>query len=71
MAVGKYNDMALSYIRGEGVCYGRPDLKAGAMVTIDGVGEKYSGLYYITAVKHTWNASHGYYCRFNYQRNAV
>ncbi|VAW40763.1 hypothetical protein MNBD_CHLOROFLEXI01-379 [hydrothermal vent metagenome] len=71
MALGQYNEMALNYISGEGFCYGRPDLKAGTVVSIEGVGKMYSGLYYITAVKHIWNKTHGYRLRFTYKRNAV
>ena len=70
MALGRFNEMALAYISGEGICYGRPDLKAGTIVAIEGVGEKYSGLYYITSVKHIWNKESGYRLYFTYKRNA-
>jgi phage protein D len=71
IAAGKFNEMALSYIKGEGICYGRPDLKAGTVVKIEGVGDKFSGLYYITATKHIWQkGSNTYRTRFSYRRNA-
>jgi phage protein D len=71
IAAGKFNEMALSYIKGEGICYGRPDLKAGTVVKVEGVGDKFSGQYYVTATKHIWHTEHGYRTRFSYRRNAV
>ena len=70
MAIGRFNEMALNYISGEGICYGRADLKAGTVVAIEGVGRKFSGLYYITSVRHIWNKERGYQIRFSYRRNA-
>ncbi len=72
IALGRFNEMAMEYISGEGVCYGRPDLKAGTIVAIEGsaIGTKFSGLYYITSVKHLWNKDHGYQLHFTYKRNA-
>ena len=63
--------MALSYIKGEGICYGRSDLKAGTVVKVEGVGDKFSGQYYVIATKHIWHTEHGYRTRFSYRRNAV
>jgi phage protein D len=71
MALSQFNRAALAYIDGEGLCYGRPDLKAGTVITIEGLGEKFSGLYYITSVKHLWSNRGGYRTRFTYQRNAA
>ena len=71
MALSQFNKAALTYIEGEGLCYGRPDLKAGTVITIEGLGQKFSGFYYITSVKHLWRTGRGYRTRFTYQRNAA
>lgn len=71
IALSQFNKAALAYIDGDGLCYGRPDLKAGTVITIEGLGEKFSGLYYITSVKHLWRTGRGYRTRFTYQRNAA
>lgn len=71
MALGKFNKAALAYIEGEGVCYGRPDLKVGTVVNLEGMGERFSGQYYITSVKHIWRNKSGYRTRFTYKRNAA
>ena len=71
IALGLYNKMALTYVIGDGLCYGRPDLMAGSLVEITGVGEKFSGLYYVTSAKHSWTTARGYRTRFTVQRNAT
>src|SRR5262249_45002421 len=40
-----FNDMALAYIRGDGVCWGRTDLRSGKVIKIDGIGKRFSGQY--------------------------
>ena len=71
IAAGQLNDIAMAYISGEGSCNGRYDLKAGTIVEIEGVGTQFSGLYYLTTVKHIFHVDYGYHTRFTYQRNAV
>ncbi|MCP5013272.1 MAG: phage late control D family protein [Aestuariibacter sp.] len=70
MAIGRFNEMALDYIGGEGICRGRSDLKAGTIVAIEGMGDRYSGSYYITSVKHIWIKGGDYQLYFTYKRNA-
>ena len=71
MALGKFNKAALAYVEGEGLCYGRPDLKAGTVITVAGLGKRFSGSYYITSVKHTWRNQGSYRTHFTYKRNAT
>ena len=40
-------------------------------VTISGVGETYSGLYYVTHVTHAFTEDEGYTQRFRVKRNAL
>jgi phage protein D len=71
IALGRFNDMALAYVSGEGVCHGRADLRAGTVVKIEDLGERFSGLYYITTTSHTISAKQGYRTTFRVRRNAT
>lgn len=71
IAVGRFNSMALAYINGEGLCEGRTDLRAGTVIRIDGLGERFSGLYYVTSTTHTCSPSKGYQTAFTVRRNAA
>ncbi len=67
---GVYNEMALDYITGEGICVGRPELRAGIVIRLSGFGKRFSGLYYVTATTHSWTALRGYRTAFTVRRNA-
>lgn len=71
MARGRFNEMALAYVTGEGVSVGRTDLRAGSIVRIEGVGERFSGNYYVTATSHRYSPAHGYRTGFSVRRNAT
>lgn len=64
-------NMALSLITGEGVCLGRTDVRPGKVIKIDGVGKRFSGLYYVTAVTHRYGSQQGYRTHFTFRRNAL
>jgi uncharacterized protein len=51
-------------------CVGLPDLRAGMKVVIGGVGERFSGTYFITDTNHTINDS-GYVTKFNARREVT
>ncbi len=70
LAKGWLKDMALSYITGEGISIGRTDLRAGTVVNIDGVGQRFSGLYYVTSATHTYSPRQGYRIAFSVKRSA-
>lgn len=71
IARGQFDEMALSYISGEGICIGRTDLQAGMTVNIEGVGSQFSGAYYITAVTHSYGSRRGYRTAFTVRKNAT
>lgn len=70
MAKAALNQKALSLIEGEGLCLGRTDLRAGKVIKIGDVGQRFGGKYYITAVTHTYSAQGGYRTQFQVRRNA-
>ncbi len=41
-------------IEATGSCVGDPDLKAKTLIEIAGVGQRYSGAYYVARVTHIW-----------------
>ena len=61
----------LGLISGEGMCWGRTDLQAGKVIKLDGLGKRFSGQYYVTAVTHRYRSDRGYYTHFQVQRNAT
>ena len=71
MALGRLNEMALAYVGGEGLCQGRTDLRVGTVVKIDGLGQRFSGLFYVTATSHTYTPARGYRTGFSVRRNAT
>lgn len=71
LAKARFNNVALSLISGEGVCLGRTDLRPGKVTKIDGVGKRFSGLYYVIAATHRYASAHGYHTHFTFQRNAL
>lgn len=71
MALGQFQDMAIAYITGEGTCQGNPNLRAGKVIEIAGVGKRFSGLYYIISVEHFQNKNQGYKTSFTIRRNAT
>ena len=70
LAKARFNHLVLDLISGEGVCWGRTDLRAGKVITIDGVGQRFSGQYYVTAVVHRYLPQRGYQTHFTVRRNA-
>lgn len=70
IAKGKFNDLALSFITGEGLAIGNTDILAGGVIELQGLGKRFSGLYYITSATHTVDRS-GYTTRFTVARNAT
>jgi phage protein D len=70
IAKGWFNRTALDLITGEGVCYGRTDLRAGQVVKLDGLGKRFSGSYYVVSVRHRITPDLGYQTQFTVRRNS-
>jgi phage protein D len=71
MASGLLNEIALRHVTGDGLCIGYPELRPGRLVKIEGIGQRFSGLYYVTAVEHSYLHSRGYRTAFSFKRNAT
>lgn len=57
IAQGQFEERALHYITGEGTCVGNPKIRAGSVIEMKGVGERFSGRYYVVAVTHIFSIS--------------
>lgn len=71
LAGGWLNEIAMTYIEGYGLCIGIADLRAGALVEIEGVGRRFSGPYYVTSAEHRYSPSTGYRTAITVRRNAT
>lgn len=71
VAQGRLREIALGYVRGDGVVRGRTDLRAGTVIRVEGVGRRFSGLYYVVSTRHTYSAESGYRTAFTVRRNAT
>ena len=70
MACAALNRAVMEFITGEGRCIGNPDIKAGSVVELKGLGERFSGLYYVVSCNHSIGLR-GYYTSFTARRSAV
>ena len=70
MAQAALNQKALALIEGEGVCLGRTDIRAGKVIKIADVGQRFSGKYYVTTAVHNYTAQGGYRTQFQVRRNS-
>lgn len=71
LAKAWFNRALLGLVQGEGVCRGRPDLRPGQVIRLDGLGERFSGQYYVSATSHRYRADLDYETHFLVGRNAA
>ncbi len=71
LARGWFGEMALQYVEGQGLSIGRPDLRAGKMIEIAGIGRRFSGEYYVTTTEHIYRPATGYRTAFTVRRSAT
>lgn len=71
LAKAKLNQQVLGLIVGEGMSWGRTDLEPGKVIQLEGLGKRFSGLYYLTAVTHRYQPNRGYYSHFQVRRSAL
>ncbi|MBA4142868.1 MAG: phage late control D family protein [Nitrosospira sp.] len=65
------SEVALDYIRAEGLCIGDPRLRAGTVVNVEGIGVRFSGPYYVCSADHRFSMSKGYRTAIFARRNAT
>lgn len=70
LARAVYNERANGFVTGSGATIGLPDLRVGKLILLDGLGDNFSGQYYVDQVTHAINSS-GYQTSFMLKRNAI
>ena len=70
IAQARWDTAALDYVTGSVNSRGRTDVRAGEVIRIVGVGERFSGNYYVDSVTHSYARDSGYTTSFQVRRNA-
>ncbi len=70
IARGRYDAMTLDLLTGEGRCRGCTGVRAGKVILLEKLGERFSGLYYVTSAVHSYSRRDGYVTTFRVRRNA-
>jgi phage protein D len=70
LAIETLERIAKDLVKGSGATVGLPDLRAGGVVEIDGLGTRFSGRYFITATSHAI-ADGGYQVQFECRMEEV
>ncbi len=68
LAVAQLESRAMEFISGRGACIGDPRLKARTVIKLEGLGQRFSGEYYVTSATHTIDTG-GYRTTFEVKRN--
>jgi phage protein D len=71
LAEAHYARAARRFVTGTGVAEGDARLKVGAEVELKEVGPLFEGKYFVTRVRHTFDASHGFRTLFSVERPAL
>jgi phage protein D/phage baseplate assembly protein gpV len=64
LAQAKLDDLTSSFIQATGECIGDARLRVGASITVKGVGKRFGGTYYLTAVRHSISKKEGHQVAF-------
>jgi phage protein D len=65
-----YNEMALDFVCGEGEAVGNAGIQAGQTLELKGLGQRFSGNYYLRKTEHRFSPQGGYVTRFQAVRSA-
>ena len=65
-----YLDRALDFVNATGTSIGLPELKAGCVVNVEGLGRHFNGEYYVTQATHTISNA-GYLTHFTVRKNSI
>lgn len=71
IAKAQYNLLLKEFINGEGSCLGNPQIRAGSTIEIKGIGDRFSGVYYVVSSTHTINREEGYMTKFRVKRTGI
>ena len=69
LAKAIYRDRALEFLTGNGATIGLPQLTAGCVIGVEGLGQRFDGKYYITQATHSISST-GYTTSFAVRKNS-
>jgi len=67
-AQARVEALAWDFVRGTGTALDKPELGIGKIVTLEGLGERFDGLYHCVAVRHRFDQAAGYRIEFEVER---
>jgi len=67
LAISRLRELSYKYITGSGQVIGVPDLRPGDNVDLKGLGDRFSGVYYVLKVEHTLGSA-GYQTKFDVRK---
>jgi Bacteriophage probable baseplate hub protein len=70
LALAHFNRLSMGFITGDGRALGDPAIKAGAVIEMQGLGDKFTGSYYVAKATHIFTAS-GYITNFEVKKNSL
>lgn len=68
LAQARFEAQARRFITGTGVTVDKPELHIGQVIALEGLGERYSGLYFCVGVRHRFDTNTGYRVEFDVER---
>ncbi|MFT5082077.1 MAG: phage protein D [Lentisphaeria bacterium] len=71
LADAHYRTIARQFVTGSGLAEGDARLKAGAHVTLKGLGQMFNGVYFVNGVHHMFSQDTGYKTHFSVERPAI
>ena len=71
LADAGYRRRARRFVTGAGVADGNPAIQVGGALDLRGVGPLFEGKYYVTLVRHTYDAINGYRTTFQVERPGI
>ncbi|MFQ5629155.1 MAG: phage late control D family protein [bacterium] len=69
-AKAEFKQKARSFVEGEGLSYGNPEMKAGDKLELHKMGDPFSGKYDLIQVRHVINGHTGYRTKFSIEKDA-
>jgi len=64
LAQARMNELSGVFVSGEGTAFRRPEITAGGMVELEGLGKRFSGSFMVTSARHVFTAEAGFETRF-------
>jgi hypothetical protein len=68
LSESEYRRIARRFVTGSGVAEGDARIRVGTKLTLKSIGQMFDGAYYVTRVRHIFDAVHGYRTQFAVER---